>query len=96
MTITETQYSKTTTQAITVNPQAPTISPQPANITEYIGDSNSLTTGGTVSDSGTISYQWYSNPNGTTYSGTSLGTARGARPILLRLQPPGHIISIAP
>ena len=67
------------TVVVQANPVQPTIDPQPTGLTEYVGDSNTLTTAGHSTDGGAISYQWFSNPDGTTCNGTSLGTGSGAQ-----------------
>ena len=64
---------------VQANPVTPTIDPQPTGLTEYVGDSNTLTTAGHTTDGGAISYQWYSNPNDEPHNGTSLGSALGAQ-----------------
>ncbi|WP_017690580.1 S-layer homology domain-containing protein [Paenibacillus sp. PAMC 26794] len=58
---------------------APTINSQPANETANEGASSpTLSLGATVSDGGTLSYQWYSNVTNSTTDGTPINAATGS------------------
>ncbi|MFX3650655.1 MAG: S-layer homology domain-containing protein [Paenibacillus sp.] len=77
-----TQTATTTSNAaqVTVNALvhavAPTINTQPAGATVNEGaNSPTLSVGATVSDGGTLSYQWYSNATNSTTDGTLINGA---------------------
>ncbi|GHT56604.1 hypothetical protein FACS1894109_06090 [Spirochaetia bacterium] len=75
--------------SFTVNPPegtstdaaAPSITVQPASSATYAQNvpATALTVTATVTDSGTLSYQWYKNTSSSTTGGTSLGSANGAQ-----------------
>ncbi|GAA0136198.1 hypothetical protein YSY43_30390 [Paenibacillus sp. YSY-4.3] len=53
-----------------VNAETPSIVMQPADQAVIVGDSSFLSVAATVSDSGTLSYQWYSNTTNSNSGGT--------------------------
>ena len=59
-----------------VNAQQPSITVQPAGGTWNVANvaSHTLTVTATVTDGGTLSYQWYKNTTNTTTGGTTIGT----------------------
>jgi hypothetical protein len=62
-----------------VNAAAPTISVQPAGNTYTLNESASaITVTATSPDSGTLSYQWYSNSVSNNFGGTAIGGATGS------------------
>ncbi|GHV72369.1 hypothetical protein FACS1894201_01150 [Bacteroidia bacterium] len=56
-----------------VNAAMPTITTQPASDTVEFGTALTLTVVATTSDSGTLSYQWYSNTSATNVGGQAVG-----------------------
>jgi hypothetical protein len=75
--------SETSARAkVTVNTQinaaVPVISPQPPNITVNEGASVTLTVAASSSDSGVLSYQWYSNTTNSNTGGSPISYATGA------------------
>ena len=60
------------------NAAMPNITTQPANQTVNIGDSAPLSVVATVSDGGTLSYQWYSNTTNSNSGGTAINGALNA------------------
>lgn len=65
--------------AVTVNSltnaETPTITAQPADKTVNIGGNATLSVTASVSDGGTLSYQWYSNTTNSNSGGTAIGGA---------------------
>ncbi|WP_256758450.1 S-layer homology domain-containing protein [Cohnella sp. WQ 127256] len=61
-----------------INAATPSIGTQPTGATVNEGASAPLSVAATVSDSGTLSYQWYSNTTGNNSSGTSISGATSA------------------
>ena len=70
------QTAKVTVLAL-VNAATPSITEQPSDVTVSIGGSASLGVEASVSDSGTLSYQWYSNTTNSNSGGTLLSGATG-------------------
>jgi anti-sigma28 factor (negative regulator of flagellin synthesis)/quinol monooxygenase YgiN len=72
------QTTATLTLTITatplVNAQTPAISGQPQNRTVNAGSSASLTVTASVTDGGTLSYQWYRNTTNSASGGTAVGS----------------------
>jgi uncharacterized repeat protein (TIGR02543 family) len=52
----------------------PVIEQQPEDVTVNIGEEANLSVSASVSDGGTLSYQWYQNESGTNTGGTEIGT----------------------
>jgi uncharacterized repeat protein (TIGR02543 family) len=68
-----------TINAASLDAQTPVIISQPKGSTVTVNATHSLSVGASVSDGGTLSYQWYSNTSASNSDGTSLGTeARSA------------------
>jgi hypothetical protein len=65
----------TVTIAARVNAATPVISEQPQDPTIVAGSSVTLSVTATVSDAGTLSYQWYVNTTNSTTGGTPIGSA---------------------
>ncbi|WP_338553707.1 S-layer homology domain-containing protein [Paenibacillus sp. KS-LC4] len=62
-----------------VNAEAPSISGQPADQTANVGDTSpTLSVSASVSDGGTLSYQWYSNTTNSNSGGTPIDDATDA------------------
>jgi hypothetical protein len=72
--------TKTTTVIVNalVDASTPVIGSQPADQTVNIGGSAPLSVVATVSDSGTLSYQWYSNTTNSNIGGTAITGATNA------------------
>ncbi|GHV93869.1 hypothetical protein AGMMS50293_01890 [Spirochaetia bacterium] len=75
------QKTATTTSAVAKievnnleNALPPAISVQPQGATYALGQTASLSVTASVTDGGTLSYQWYSNGSDTTTGGTAIGT----------------------
>jgi hypothetical protein len=64
--------------AVRAKAVAPTITTQPTSKTTTTDTAVSLTIAATASDSGTLSYQWYSNTSNSNSGGTSLSGATNA------------------
>ena len=58
-----------------VDAETPTITTQPAGGSYAVGSSATLTVAATSPDSGTLTYQWYSNTTNSATGGTSVGTS---------------------
>jgi len=65
-------------KAATVNAAVPKISKQPSGASVSVGAILTLSVAATISDNGSLSYQWYKNNTPINSGGTSLGTANGA------------------
>jgi uncharacterized repeat protein (TIGR02543 family) len=61
-----------------INAATPSIDTQPTGATVNEGASAPLSVAATVSDSGTLSYQWYSNTTSSTSGGTAINGATSA------------------
>ncbi|WP_189013619.1 S-layer homology domain-containing protein [Paenibacillus marchantiophytorum] len=62
-----------------VNAESPSISGQPSNQTANVGDTSpTLSVAATMSDGGTLSYQWYSNATNSNSGGTLISSATSA------------------
>jgi len=61
-----------------VNAQAPNITAQPASGAVTVNGSITLSVTATVGDSGTLSYQWFSNTSNSSSGGTQISGATGA------------------
>ncbi|MBJ6362495.1 S-layer homology domain-containing protein [Paenibacillus sp. GCM10012307] len=68
---------KVTVNAL-VDAETPTIDTQPTDATVNVGDNASLSVSASVSDGGTVSYQWYSNTTSSTSGGTLINGATSA------------------
>ncbi len=68
---------ETITCQLTVAPATPSVSTS-ASVNCYVGGEARLSVGASVTDGGTLSYQWYSSAGGTTYGGTLISGATGA------------------
>ena len=78
-TATATSNAAKVTVAPIVNAATPSIATQPASTTAVnVGGSASLSVAATVSDSGTLSYQWYSNATNSNSGGSLIAGATGA------------------
>lgn len=62
-----------TTNAGVINAVIPTIDTQPQGITVSVGEAATLSVVASVTDSGTLSYQWYSNSTSSNTGGTPIG-----------------------
>lgn len=60
------------------NAAAPVIGTQPQNSTAQVGAQSTLSVGATVSDGGTLSYQWYSNSTDSNTGGSEISDATNA------------------
>jgi len=58
-----------------IDAQAPTITTQPVSASVNVNASHSLSVSANVTDSGTLSYRWYSNTNASNIGGTIIGGA---------------------
>ncbi len=68
-------FTITVTESIEiVNAQTPTINGQPQSVSVNVGDNPNLTVTASVTDGGTLSYQWYSSTINTNSGGTPVGT----------------------
>jgi len=65
---------------VTVNVAVPVIAVQPQGATYHVGaQAQALTVSASVSDGGTLSYQWYSNAGNSNENGTIISGGTGAR-----------------
>ncbi|WP_310605152.1 InlB B-repeat-containing protein [Anaerosporobacter sp.] len=62
----------------TTNAQTPTIITQPTELSTIVGETKALKAAATVSDSGTLSYQWYANTSLKNTGGTVISGATSA------------------
>ncbi|MDO7908642.1 S-layer homology domain-containing protein [Paenibacillus sp. JX-17] len=74
---TTSRVAKVVVNALT-NAEAPSISIQPADKTVNIGDAATLEVAASVTDGGTLSYQWYSTTTNSTSGGTLIPGGTGA------------------
>jgi len=73
------------------NAAKPTISAQPQSVTVSIGSTPTLSVTASVSDGGTLSYQWYSNNTNSTTGGTAISGATNSSYTLPKLTTAGTL-----
>jgi hypothetical protein len=77
--VSATSNTATVTVAPKIDAQTPSIGTQPAGDTVSEGTAVTLTVAASVTDGGTLTYQWYSNgTNNSNTGGTTLGNTNGA------------------
>ncbi len=68
-------YKITINKGSTTNAQTPTIATQPKSLSATVGETKALNVAATVSDSGTLSYQWYVNTSAKNTGGIAISDA---------------------